>query len=425
MFRTARFVLALIGLLLILGGIGFIFYFWGARHTPTTATTTEQWPIFHGNPQRTGFVSSVFADNPKPLWAFTKRDARQLNATENIVSAVIINNNWVFFSLDRVVALELKSGKFIWEYKDQDTPFYPGGLAAGDGKIFAVVNDSSLMNQMQRGALYVLNEKDGNFLWKYNFSAPITHSTPLYAEQKLFLSDDSATVYAFDPKTGQIIWQKKLSAETIHSSPAFYDNKVLIGSEGSARTQTMPSALIALDGASGAELWKFEIDYRPNAINLVHSTPAISEDVVYFGSENGFFYALDAQTGTQLWRVDTLVAGQDGMGESSSPALGYDKIFISTWQKYIALDQKTGAMVWEKEYAGQGSNSSGVVIDKKICWGSGETEFVCMRTDSGETLWSKPYGAPSAAAAEGILVVPNHTVAAESNDEEVVLAAFK
>lgn len=367
------------------------------------------------------------ADNPKLLWAFTKRDSRQLNAAANTAGAgaVIIVNNSVFFALDGVVALKLDNGKFIWKYQDQDAPFYPSGLAAGGGKIFALVNDSSLMKEMRQGKLYALNQKDGSFLWKYDFSAPITHSTPLYADQKLFVSDDSATLYAFDPDSGQILWQKKLPAETIHSSPAFYLNKILIGTEGSARNKTLPSALFALDAASGAESWKFEIDYRPNAINLVHSTPAASEGVVYFGSENGYFYALDAQTGKQLWRTDVLTTAQAGMGESASPALGYGKIFVSTWQKYLALDQKTGATIWEKQYNGQGSNSSGVVIGKKVCWGSIKSDFVCMQEDTGETVWSKPYGDPSAAAAEGILVVSNNTVADGSSDEEIVLGAFK
>lgn len=428
--RTMRFVLGLVGLLLILGGIGFLFYSWGARRASSPTDTPNgaaaaQWPVFHGNPQRTGFTSSDFADNPKQLWAFSKKDLRQLKAAENTVSAVIIDNNSVFFALDRVVAIKLDNGKFIFEYKDQSVPFYPSGLAAGDGKIFALVNDSSLLKEMRRATLYALSEKDGSFLWKYNFSTPITHSAPLYAEQKLFVSDDSATVYAFDPISGQISWQKKLPAETIHSSPAFYENKILIGTEGSARNATMPSALFALEAASGAESWKFEIDYRPNAINLVHSTPAISENVVYFGSENGYFYALDAKTGTKLWRTDIITAAQAGMGESASPALGYGKIFVSTWQKYLALDQKTGAKIWEKQYNGEGSNSSAVVIGKRVCWGSIKSDFVCMREDTGETVWSMPYGDPSAAAAEGIIVVPNHQVAAESKDEEVVLGAFK
>ncbi len=49
----------------------------------------------------------------------------------------------------------------------------------------------------------------------------------------------------------------------------------------------------------GQELWKF------NAGARVFSDPAISGGVVYFGSGDGYLYALDAGSGQEKWKFKT------------------------------------------------------------------------------------------------------------------------
>ena len=54
--------------------------------------------------------------------------------------------------------------------------------------------------------------------------------------------------------------------------------------------------MYALDAASGQLKWKFA------TANVVHTSPAIADGVVYFGSWDSYFYAVDARTGTEKWR---------------------------------------------------------------------------------------------------------------------------
>ena len=45
--------------------------------------------------------------------------------------------------------------------------------------------------------------------------------------------------------------------------------------------------------------WKFETG------DIVRSSPTASDGIVYFGSEDNYFYAIDAKTGEEKWKFKT------------------------------------------------------------------------------------------------------------------------
>src|SRR5271155_1044219 len=104
----------------------------------------------------------------------------------------------------------------------------------------------------------------------------------------------------------------------------------------------------ALDVETGAELWSF------SALNdyAVGSSPAVANGVVYFGSGDSNVYALNAKTGAKIWSYTT------GGPVQSSPAVANGVVYVSSDQMY-ALSAKTGALLWG--YAGGGSDSSPAV----------------------------------------------------------------
>jgi glucose dehydrogenase len=69
-------------------------------------------------------------------------------------------------------------------------------------------------------------------------------------------------------ETGDVVW----------SSPAITDGVVYVGSDD--------HYLYAVDIQSGQEKWKFQTG------GTVRSSPAVSEGVVYFGSADGYLYAV-------------------------------------------------------------------------------------------------------------------------------------
>jgi len=93
----------------------------------------------------------------------------------------------------------------------------------------------------------------------------------------------------------------------------------------------------ALDAATGEPKWEFRTG-RP-----ILSSPTLAKGVVYFGCEDGYLYALDAATGEKNWQVT--VKGAKSV--SDSPVVGYGAVFayFQGWgydTGLYAIDAETG-----------------------------------------------------------------------------------
>ncbi|MBI3103516.1 PQQ-binding-like beta-propeller repeat protein [Candidatus Daviesbacteria bacterium] len=401
----------------------------------TIKANLSQWPAFHGDSARTGFSDSKIPSSPNVLWEITTGQLKEYGVDNFEIHSPIIDQNKVFFSSVQVFAADLSSGKILWNYKGDRPDFFADTVAAGDGKIFVRVTNSSLLKNMFSGFIYAFDEETGKLLWKYQTKKQISHSNPLFAEGKVFVGDESGTVYAIEANSGKLVWQKQLEALWIHSSPAYEQGVIYVGTEtsdiGDGKTGR-GSFLYALGAKDGRVLWRFESDWRGyDMANFIHGTPAVLDDAVYFGSENGYFYALNKDSGQLIWKkiitkgTRTFAREAEGsglVGVSTAPALGYGKIFVGTWEgNFLALSQKDGATVWEYPYGTEGTDSSAVVADKKVCLGSHYEYFYCFNEGNGKVLWKEKLGGPSAALSGGILVVPN-ALAGESPGS--ILVAF-
>ena len=102
--------------------------------------------------------------------------------------------------------------------------------------------------------------------------------------------------------------------------------------------------------AAGAKLWQFTTAGKDvatgwvTAAGAVTSSPAVVTDgaaaTLYFGSENGFLFAVSDPTGTLKWRFKT-----DGP-ISSSPAASADglSIYVGSTDMHMYAVSHTGAL---------------------------------------------------------------------------------
>ncbi len=390
--------------------------------------TQTNWPTFHGDNARTGFSESNAPSKANVLWKWTFDDFRQIDYDGNFEGNwPIIDGNKVFIAPEDIFALDLKTGEKIWSYSGEGGRFFPRGLAAGSGKLFVSVNAGDNLDALPSGYVYALNENTGEFLWKYQTKKGVSHSLPLFADNKVFVGDDSGNIYALDLK-GNLVWKKQLAAEVVHSSPAFKEGVIFVGTEGSQRSNTLPSYLYALKAKDGSELWKFQVDYIPGKLNLIHSTPAVLDDVVYVGSENGYFYAVSDQDGSLIWKQIIASGSGELIGVSSAAAVGYGKIFIGTYEgRFLALDQKDGKVVWEYNFGKANADSSPVLADNKVYFGVGEGGngyFYSFNAENGEVIWKEKLGGSSGTLANGILIVHNKLAEENLKPETPIIIAF-
>ncbi len=388
------------------------------------------WPTFHGNDARTGFSVSKAPSKPNVLWKWTFDDFMNIGYEGNIdENWPIIDDDKVFFAIENIFTFELKTGNKVWSYAEEGN-FYPRGLAAGDGKLFVTVNSddnyASTNVNLPPGFIYALDENTGKFLWKFKTDKGIPYSLPLFAENKVFIGDNSGSVYAIDADNGKLAWKKRLEgAVVIHSSPAYDNGLIFIGTEDSIGQSSKPSYLYALNPENGETVWKFEIDVVGGKLNLVHSTPSILDGIIYFGAENGYFYALNSKDGSLIWKQRIASGSGEIVGTSAAAALGYGRVYVGTFEgRFLALDQNDGKVVWEYNFGKGTADSSPVLADGKVYFGAGKGDFYSFDADNGDVIWKEKLGGSSAALADGILIARNAMIGDEPQPKTPVIVAF-
>ena len=134
----------------------------------------------------------------------------------------------------------------------------------------------------------------------------------------------------------------------------------------------------------------------------IHSSPVVMDGIVYFGSQDRYLYAVDADTGTKLWDFPT-----NGFVESSPAVVDGVVYFGSNDSNFYALDAKTGDLLWT--FSAERSNqSSPAVADSMVFFGSDDSSIYALDAKTGEKLWEYKTGAQvmsSPAIANGILYI--------------------
>ena len=118
-----------------------------------------------------------------------------------------------------------------------------------------------------------------------------------------------------------------------------------------AATRFSPSTQITTDNV--ARLRPAFI-YQTGTAATFQTTPLVADGIMYLSAPFSHVMAVDAATGKELWRYEhkskakKLCCGPANRGV----ALGYGKVYVATVDaRLVALDQKTGAPVWDIQMA--------------------------------------------------------------------------
>jgi len=130
------------------------------------------------------------------------------------------------------------------------------------------------------------------------------------------------------------------------SAPVLDDTRLYFGSDS--------GYFWALNQADGTVAWKYKVGFHDKGKYII-SSPALSHDTVYFGAYDGNFYALDTATGKPKW----IFMEADWIGSSPCVAEDLGTVFVGLefglWGKrggVAALDTRTGKKKWESSMKG-------------------------------------------------------------------------
>ena len=164
----------------------------------------------------------------------------------------------------------------------------------------------------------------------------------------------------------------------VYSSPAVSDGLVFVAS--------YDTNVYAIDEYSGQQKWSFSTG------SVIFSSPAVANGIVYVGSRNGgVLYALDEQTGSEIWG-----RGYLNYFIASSPVVADGKVFYSSWcsascfqnGQFVALDAATGAAVWANATLPSSSVSSSPAVDNgRVFFGLDDGSVTALNETDGKAIW--------------------------------------
>ena len=160
------------------------------------------------------------------------------------------------------------------------------------------------------------------------------------------------------------------------------------------------SALNQINATNVSKLlpaWQFQTgDYE----NGLQSTPIVIDGVLYLVSARSQVFALDAESGKELWHYHYALPRNPGTNtQNRGLAVGAGKVFLGTYDDYmIALDQKTGQEVWrvavdDQRQCGCAITGAPLFVKDKVIVGStgGDGAFrgylTAFNANTGRLAW--------------------------------------
>ena len=255
-------------------------------------------------------------------------------------------------------------------------------------------------------------------------------ANPIVSQGVVYIQDLDSNVYALALASGNLLWEYEVNAPAT-SGPG--PNGVAVA-DGSVYGTT-PTSAFALNAATGHKIWN-DTNLLSKGQGAFGIQPQVANGRVYLASQygsgpgGGILLALDAATGAEVWTFNTAVGPQPGVqafglgtgGAWETPLVGSDgSVTYGIGNPYqtvasaidhpaqllysdseVNLDAATGRLRWYyqgvpndfKDYDMQTSPIAANVNGVPVVIGSGKMGVVYeMNAQSGKLLWKTPVGA--------------------------------
>ena len=327
---THRFSVVVLGSALTLAGVLSLGAFAcnGADHTGPGNAMTQIWHVplsssslsyWNGTPALDGTklfvedannVVALDAGSGATLWSTRVRTA-PTPAAQQLLTA----GGLVFVSeATYVTAMDENTGAIRWQF----TP------DSGAASVFPSVDDRAYYTG-QRGipVVYALDRGTGALLWKVNIgstwqypgfiNAVLVSGDTVFAVASHYLAlngyIEDFVVVALNRLDGSELWRFESTQQNDggQSGAALAGDMIIINN-------VIGNGAIAVSKTTHSEAWRLTVPGQAGGIGL----PAVDGGAVYTGLGGGFVYALDGATGATLWKHTTLtlVWGVTRCGES-------------------------------------------------------------------------------------------------------------
>jgi outer membrane protein assembly factor BamB len=241
-------------------------------------------------------------------WKFETGDV--VHATPAIAAGVLYVGSW-----DRYLyALDASTGSLIWKFQTGDDPKIHNQIGIASS---AAVIDGVVLFGCRDGHFYAVDARTGQLKWAEDNKMGWVIASPAVRDGVVYFPTSDGTQFkAIAIATGAIVW-RTLNKALSFSSPAIVKDTVYFGShdgwlraldlktgtlKGEFQTDGSKENASKYTDANGRIVdtlypdWTLEgviigLD-RMHSLGSVYSSPVVADGVVYFGSTDGYLYAV-------------------------------------------------------------------------------------------------------------------------------------
>lgn len=186
-----------------------------------------------------------------------------------------------------------------------------------------------------------------------------------YEQEKKFPRPD----YSINGKYSQVkkAWEFSSDANII-STPAVANERVFVGNQNGVMT--------CFSLKDGKPLWKFRTE------GSIFSSPAVANGKLVFGSGDGNVYCVDVNKGKLIWKYKTAAS------VLGSPVINGDTVFIGgSDHSYLALSSQNGQLIWKFVGLEGPVVSTPLLYQDRIVFGAWDRHLYALNRSNGNLLW--------------------------------------
>lgn len=352
--------------------------------------TNGNWIMDRHDSQRSGFSPSEGPDTAYFLWKSKVAD----------ISVAITPAATTTRITDGIVCLD-ENGERVWKLEER-------------GASAIIINESVVVGS--ESELYCLRLVDGSIVWKTETT--VASGSPVLTEDSVCFAPIASDVIVIDPIWIGILGRLyellfgcekcQITCHDIHTGEKSWtyheddDIESIAYDQGHFIVLLRNGKVYCLDKNTEKKLWQFRSGEKASGY------PALHTYQVFFSGEF-HVYCLDGDTGHVFWKVP--------IPEGSSPALAYDRVYVSSSEGYLyCVDAYTGELVWKASIWEDSPQEfwktfpvSPIVADDKVFVGSPDRNIYAFNAQDGALLWKYTLGGAivaSPAIVDGKILVP-------------------
>jgi outer membrane protein assembly factor BamB len=298
-----------------------------------------------------------------------------------------------------VFAINLDNGGEKWRFpaeRDNKISFYAAPALTKDGQLIVGGYDNKV---------YSLNPTaNGQQNWVFEQATDRFVGSPLSTENGIYAPSSDTNLYALT-EAGQLRWSFA-SEHSFWSAPT--------AGAGMLYLASMDHNVYALDPESGEQIWA-----SGELGGAMSGSPVIDgSGKLFIGTYGSEMLALDANTGKVIWRTPA------SNWIWSSPALDNGILYYGDINGvFYAVDAATGAIKWQIDpdtATPKAITGRPLVLEGTVYFGTESGTLFAADGENGTILWSKPLGGKI----QSDLVLAGDVILVAINGSETVLVAL-